>query len=59
MALPNEATPLKLDPISAQIIRQHMIHSIERISDEDLEEPADEPTDESINAEDTLEASST
>ena len=55
MALPNEATPFKLDPISAQIIRQYMIHSIERISDEDLEESADE----TIDAEETLEASST
>ena len=42
----NDAMGLKLDPISAQIIRQDMIHAIERINDEDLEEPAVEITDE-------------
>ena len=41
----NEATPFMLDPISAQIIRQHLIHTIERISDEDLEEPVEEPVE--------------
>jgi hypothetical protein len=44
----DNAMPLELDPISAQIIRQYLIQSIERIDDEDIisEEETEEDEDE-------------
>jgi hypothetical protein len=50
----NDTTPLKLDPISLQIIRQQLLHVVGRLSDEDLEdaegaEGAEEIVDDATN----------
>jgi hypothetical protein len=50
----NDATDLKLDPISAQIIRQDLLRSIERMSEEDFDEAELEITNEGETSSSTI-----